>query len=130
MPIVPQPHGGAIFQAPKGYTSNPHGRPKIPKTIKEFIKELEQVDDDFLLPVEACQEIVEKDGKKFYKVKGTNGQKMVMAQLQKAFKGDQKALDWLTKMGYAGGYEPVKNENTNTNLNTDVEIVIRNENTD
>lgn len=114
MPIVKQPHGGAIFQAEKGQTKNPKGRPKTPKTIKETIKALENADDHFLIPVDSCKEIIEKNGKQFYKVKGTNGQKLIMAQMQRAFKGDSRALDWLTKMGYAGGYEPTKTDNNHS----------------
>ena len=110
MPIIPQPHGGAIFQAEKGQTKNPFGRPKTPKTIKDFIKKLEYADDEVLLPIEKI-EIVEKDGKKFYKLKNSKGAKLFLAIYNQAFEGNTKALDILIRLGFAGGYEPIKTEN-------------------
>lgn len=35
--IIKQPHGGAIFQAAKGETKNPNGRPR--KLVSHFLKE-------------------------------------------------------------------------------------------
>lgn len=39
MPIMKQKHGGAIFQAEKGETKNPNGRPR--KLVGDVIKDLE-----------------------------------------------------------------------------------------
>ena len=115
MKKIKQPHGGALLRLEKGETSNPNGRPRVPKTIKEFIKELENVETDILIPVEACEKIIKGD-KEFYKVKNTSGHKMAMSAYNKAMKGDIRFLDWLTKMGYAGGYEPAKTQNQNINI--------------
>ena len=90
---------------------NRKGRPKVPKTIKEFIQTMEMIDDDIMIPVEACQLTI-KDGKEFYKLKGTNGLKMAMNAYNKALKGDIRFLDWITKMGYGGGYIATKQELT------------------
>lgn len=40
MPIIRQKHGGAIFQAEKGETRNPNGRPR--KLVGDVIKDLEE----------------------------------------------------------------------------------------
>jgi hypothetical protein len=34
-------NGGTLIKMEKGETLNPDGRPKVPKKLKEFIKELE-----------------------------------------------------------------------------------------
>lgn len=96
---------------------NRKGRAKVPKTIKEFIKSMEMIDDDIMIPVEACQLII-KDGKEFYRLKGTNGLKMAMNAYNKALKGDIRFLDWITKMGYGGGYVATKQELTGENGNS------------
>ena len=88
---------------------NRKGRPVIPKTIKEFLQSMESIDDDILIPVDACVRVT-KDDVKYYKVKGSNGLRMALNAYNKALKGDIKFLDWITKMGYAGGYEPIRNE--------------------
>lgn len=88
---------------------NRKGRPKVPKTVKEFIKTLENVKDDVLIPVDAC-ETVKVEGKLWYKIKSSSGYKMAIQAYNRALKGDFKYLDWLTKMGYGGGYEPIKTE--------------------
>lgn len=100
---------------------NKKGRPKIPKTIKEFVKAMEMIDDDIMIPIESC-ELVAKGEQQFYRIKGSNGLKMAMNAYQKALKGDIRFLDWLTKMGYAGGYAPIKTENTNVTLPTVITI--------
>lgn len=110
MPIIKQPHGGAIFQAQKGETKNPYGRPKQPRKLKEFIKELENEDDELIFPEEAI-EIIHKDGKTFYKLRNSKGGKMFMTAYNRAIKGDARWADFLVKMGFAGGYEPTKTEN-------------------
>jgi hypothetical protein len=83
---------------------NKKGRPKVNKTFKQFFSELENVEDDIIIPVESCELII-KDGKKFYKVLGTNGLKMAMNAYNRALKGDIKWIDFIVKMGYAGGYD-------------------------
>jgi len=113
MPIIKMKHGGAIFRAAKGETKNPNGRPKVPKTIKEFIKDLENVKDDIVIPADSCSTVLIK-GVKYYKIKNTSGHKMAMAAYNKALKGDIRYLDWLTKMGYGGGYEATKVDQTVT----------------
>ena len=127
MPLIKQPHGGAIFQAPKGFTANPNGAPKQPRKLKEFIKELENEDDELLLPFDAV-ELVEKNGQTFYKLKNSKGGKMFITAYNRAIKGDAKWADFLVKMGFAGGYEPTKTDNTNKNFNQEVEIDIDDEN--
>lgn len=88
---------------------NRKGRPVVPKTIKEFIKSMEMIDDDIMIPVDSC-ELITKNDQEFYKIKGSNGLKMAMNAYQKALKGDIRFLDWITKMGYGGGYESSKTE--------------------
>lgn len=116
MPIIKQPHGGAIFQAEKGQTKNLNGRPKSPRKLKEFIKELENEDDELLLPFDAV-EVVEKNGQQFYRLKNSKGGKMFITAYNRAIKGDAKWADFLVKMGFAGGYEPTKSQAEVTNKN-------------
>ena len=116
---VPARNGGTLTRPDKGETMNPNGRPKVPKTIKEFIKTLENEDDEIQIPVESC-ELITKGGKQYYKLKSSSGHRMAMTAYNKALKGDIRFLDWLTKMGYAGGYEATKQENKNINLNNTV----------
>ncbi len=129
--IVKQPHGGYIKLQEKGdKSSNPKGRPKIPKTIKDFIKTLENEDDSINISFQAIELILinEEDKKKVDELfteikklckgltlKGSKGNKMAMNAYSRAMKGDIRFLDWLTKMGYAGGYEPIKTQNDNKN---------------
>lgn len=115
--LIPQPHGGALRPpVRKGEVrSDKLGRPKQPRKLKEFIKELENEDDEILFPEEAI-EIIEKKGKTFYKLKNSKGSKMFMTAYNKAIRGDAKWADFLVKMGFAGGYEPAKTENKNINL--------------
>jgi len=117
MPIIKQPHGGAIFQAEKGQTKNPNGRPKQPRKLKEFIKELETEDDELLFPEEAI-EIIQKNGKTFYRLKNSKGGKMFITAYNRAIKGDARWADFLVKMGFAGGYEPTKTDNTTKIIQT------------
>ena len=102
---------------------NRKGSPDVPKTIKAFIRTLENIDDEIIIPFEACKTI-KKDGKKYIKIIGSNGLKMAMNAYNKAMKGDIRFLDWLTKMGYAGGYEATKNENINLNFELPAQIII------
>jgi hypothetical protein len=140
MPII-QPNSLNNLKKLKGFKDFPEninkkGRPTIPKTIKDFIKSMEMVDDDILIPVDACEKITKK-GVNYYKVAGTNGLKMAMNAYNKALKGDIRFLDWITKMGYAGGYTPTKQEVTgkdgesikieNTEI-TDLIKLLKNEN--
>lgn len=90
---------------------NRKGRPKVPKNLKEFIKELEDIENDILIPVQACEFVTIK-GVDYYRINSSSGYKLAMAIYNKALKGDLKALDWMTRMGYAGGYEPIKKEIT------------------
>jgi hypothetical protein len=121
MRTIKAKNGGTINLLEKGETANPNGRPKVPKTIKEFIKTLENEDDEVLIPVEAC-ELITKGGKQYYKLKSSSGHRMAMTAYNKALKGDIRFLDWLTKMGYAGGYEATKQENKNINI-TPLDII-------
>lgn len=108
---VPQPHGGSITLQEKGDKPfNPKGRPKQPKKLKEFIKNLETENDEIMFPFEAL-ELVEKKGKKFYKLKGSKGSKMFLTAYNKALKGDVRWAEFLVKMGFAGGFEPTKTDN-------------------
>lgn len=116
--LVPAKNGGRIFRPKKGQTMNPNGRPRLPKKLKDFIKELETENDELLFPEEDIQ-IVEKEGKKFYKLKNSKGSKMFITAYTRAIKGDARWADFLVKMGFAGGYEPVKTENLNKTLNID-----------
>jgi hypothetical protein len=93
---------------------NKNGRPKVPKTVKEFIKGLEHENDEIKIPVEAC-EIKTIGGQQYYVLKSSSGHKLAMTAYNKALKGDIRYLDWLTKMGYAGGYEATKQDITNKN---------------
>jgi len=113
--IIKQPHGGSLKVLQKGETANPNGRPKVNKTIKEFIKDLENADEEIRIPVEACELKIIND-KEYYVLKSSSGAKLAMTAYNKALKGDIRYLDWLTKMGYAGGYEPIKTDNKNTNI--------------
>lgn len=126
MPLVKQPHGGAINILRKGETANPNGRPKQPRKLKEFIKELENEDDELIFPEEAI-EVIQKDGKTFYKLKNSRGSKMFMTAYNRAIKGDSRWADFLVKMGFAGGYESTKVESTNLNINQDITIDIEDE---
>lgn len=109
MKKIKQPHGGYIVQPEKGETNNPNGRPKVPKKLKEFIKNLETEDDEIMFPV-AAMELIERKGQQFYKLKGSKGGKMFITAYNKALKGDVRWAEFLVKMGFAGGFEPVKNE--------------------
>jgi hypothetical protein len=60
--------------------------------------------------------VIQKDGKKAYKLKNSKGGKMFITAYNKAIRGDARWADFLVKMGFAGGYEPAKQENTNINL--------------
>jgi hypothetical protein len=125
MPMIPQPHGGAIKIPEKGTSANPNGRPKRPRKLKEFIKELENEDDELLLPFDAV-EVVEKNGQTFYRLKNSKGGKMFITAYNRAIKGDAKWADFLVKMGFAGGYEPPNKspedttKEVNVNINFDV----------
>jgi len=110
--------GGTINVLEKGETANPNGRPKVPRKLKDFIKELETEDDDLLFPAQAI-EVVEKNGETFYKLKNSKGGKMFITAYNRAIKGDSRWADFLVKMGFAGGYEPTKTQNENTNVNID-----------
>jgi hypothetical protein len=111
MPIkIKQAHGGVIINSLPGESGNPNGRPKSPRKLKEFIKDLENEDDELLLPFDAV-EVVEKNGQTFYKLKNSKGGKMFITAYNRAIKGDAKWADFLVKMGFAGGYEPTKNAN-------------------
>lgn len=105
--------GGIIHILEKGETANPNGRPKQPRKLKEFIKELETEDDELMFPEEAI-EIVQKDGKTFYKLKNSKGGKMFITAYNRAIKGDARWADFLVKMGFAGGYEATKTDNKTT----------------
>ena len=111
MALIPQPHGGAINRFEKGKSGNPAGLGafKKPKKLKEFIKELENEDDEIIFPAEAI-EVIEKDGATFYKLRNSKGSKMFLVAYNKAIKGDAKWADFLVKMGFAGGYEPAKSQ--------------------
>jgi hypothetical protein len=130
MPIVKQPHGGAIFQAKKGETKNPNGRPKVPKKLKEFIKELENEDDQIAFPFELVEFIPhdkkdkERVNELFEEVrslckgiyyKNSKGAKMFLTAYTRALKGDVRWAEFLVKLGFAGGFEPIKTENKNKN---------------
>lgn len=119
MAIIKQKHGGAINRIEKGTSGNPKGRPKSPRKLKEFIKELETEDDELLLPFDAI-DVVEKNGQQFYRLKNSKGGKMFITAYNRAIKGDAKWADFLVKMGFAGGYEPTKTENKN--LNTEYNV--------
>lgn len=126
MPIkIPARNGGYFLKYKKGESGNPKGRPKQPRLLKEFIKELEAEDDELMFPEDAI-EIMTKDGKTFYKLKNSKGGKMFITAYNRAIKGDARWADFLVKMGFAGGYEPIKTENKN--LNKEVEIEITNDN--
>jgi hypothetical protein len=112
---VPARNGGTLTRPAKGETMNPNGRPKSPRKLKEFIKELENENDELVFPEEAI-EVIERKGQKFYKLKNSKGSKMFITAYNRAIKGDAKWADFLVKMGFAGGYEPTKNENTTVNL--------------
>lgn len=86
-----------------------NGRPKQPKKLKEFIKNLENEKDEVLFPEEDV-EVIEKKGKKFYKLKGSKGSKMFLTAYKKALAGNVKWAEFLVKMGFAGGFEPVKQQ--------------------
>jgi hypothetical protein len=104
--------GGTINILEKGETANPKGRPKVPRKLKDFIKELENEDDELMFPEEAIDVIV-KSGKTFYRLKDSKGAKMFITAYNKAIRGDARWADFLVKMGFAGGYEPAKTENKN-----------------
>lgn len=106
-------NGGTLTPYQKGVSGNLDGRPKHPRKLKEFIKELETEDDELIFPEEAI-EIIQKDGKTFYKLKNSKGGKMFMTAYNRAIKGDARWADFLVKMGFAGGYEPTKTQNETT----------------
>ena len=111
MPIkIKQKHGGMLINSLPGETMNPNGRPRHPRKLKEFIKELETEDDELMFPEEAVK-VIKKDGKTFYKLKNSKGGKMFMTAYNRAIKGDARWADFLVKMGFAGGYEPAKTDN-------------------
>lgn len=115
--------GGTIYPIQKGEVRNKTGQPRKPRKLKEFIKELENEDDELIFPEEAI-EVVVKNGKTFYKLKNSKGSKMFMTAYNRAIKGDSKWADFLVKMGFAGGYEPAKTVNQNTNINKEIIIDI------
>jgi hypothetical protein len=120
---TPGGKGGFINLLEKGETANPNGRPKSPRKLKEFIKELENEDDELLLPFDAV-EVVEKNGQTFYRLKNSKGGKMFITAYNRAIKGDAKWADFLVKMGFAGGYETTKTQteviNKNYNFDSDL----------
>jgi ABC-type nitrate/sulfonate/bicarbonate transport system substrate-binding protein len=113
MRIIKGGKGGFIHLLEKGETANPNGAPKRPRKLKEFIKELENENDEIVFPAEALEVItrtVEGVEKTFYKLKDSKGSKMFLVAYNKAIKGDAKWADFLVKMGFAGGYEPAKSQ--------------------
>lgn len=123
MNTIPGKNGGTLTPFPKGKSGNPEGRTKSPRKLKDFIKELENEDDELVFPEEAI-EVIERDGKIFYKIKNSKGSKMFITAYNRAIKGDARWADFLVKMGFAGGYEPTKTENKNENINTEIIIDI------
>lgn len=112
--------GGIIYPIQKGEVRNKTGQPKQPRKLKDFIKALETEDDVLMFEVEQV-EIVEKNGKKYVKIKNAKGGKMFVNALNRAINGDARWADFLVKMGFAGGYEPVKTQNENKN--TEIQVV-------
>ena len=117
-------NGGTIYPQGKGNKLGKlGGRPKQPRKLKDFIKQMETEDSELVLPAEKV-EIIEKKGKKFVKFKAFQAGKLFASLLQHSVKGNMKALDILIKLGFAGGYEPIKTENENKNTDTDKQAEI------
>lgn len=125
MPIPTTPkHGrGKLNILQKGETANPNGRPRaLPKTIKDIIKSFDTAEEDIKFSENVVEKVVE-NGKVFYKIKGSSGQKLILSIWQKAMAGSIPHLDYLTKMGLAGGYEPTKTEQVGDKLDNTTFVV-------
>jgi hypothetical protein len=120
-------NGGTLINSLPGETMNPNGRPKSPRKLKEFIKELENENDELVFPEEAI-EVVDRKGKTFYKLKNSRGSKMFITAYNRAIKGDAKWADFLVKMGFAGGYEPTKSQVEQKNKNYSFKSDLSNDN--
>jgi len=107
--IIPKHGKGKLTMYEKGETGNRKGRPKQPLKLKEFIKMMETEDDEIIMSVDQV-EFFTKDGEEFVKFKNFKAGKLFASLLQHSMKGNMKALDILIKLGFAGGYEPVKSE--------------------
>jgi hypothetical protein len=131
MITVKQPHGGAIKLAEKGDRLSP-GRPKSPRKLKEFIKELENEDDQINFSFDLV-ELIPNDKKDKERVnelfeevkslckgiyyKNSKGAKMFLTAYKRALKGDVKWAEFLVKMGFAGGFEPTRVHNGTVDKN-------------
>jgi len=116
MIIITPKHGrGQLNVLQKGETANPNGQPRKPKGLKEFIKAMENEDDEIIMPANQV-EFFTKNGEDLVKFKNFKAGKLFASLLQHSMKGNMKALDILIKMGFAGGYEPVKQQIEQTNI--------------
>jgi len=107
-------NGGTLYPPKKGdKRGRLGGRKKQPRKLKDFIKQMETEDSELILPAEKV-EVIEKNGQKYIKFKGFQAGKLFASLLQQSMKGNMRALDILIKMGFGGGYEPVRTDNKNT----------------
>ena len=115
---VPGRNGGTLTQFVKGEVTNKNGRPRVPKGFKDLLKGMES-DETSITVEESAMERFEKDGAVFYKFKLPTSYSLFLAFLKEMKKGNARFWDMGVRMGFAGGYEPIKTENLNVNAEAD-----------